>query len=227
MKFKLILCKRWLQFHWSNLRQSLSPSSPSIKTHHLPLSYHSQSNKKEQTNSRRILLFLLLWKIFESLDTFSLFLCVKDKREREMGVLFQVLTFAILSCFLYIIWRILFSCWISPAGVYLKLKKNGFGGPTPNFPLGNHKEIKSISRAAAAAAAASSSSYITTFSSSGTSEISNDIHSSVFPYFSQWQKSHGKTRDLLLLNLLSWSSGLYVCTFATVSVKRKDSWFLF
>ncbi|KAJ6761360.1 CYTOCHROME P450 FAMILY 72 PROTEIN [Salix purpurea] len=111
-----------------------------------------------------------------------------------MGVLFQVLIFAILSSFLYIIWRILFSCWISPAGVYLKLKKNGFGGPTPNFPLGNHKEIKNISRAAAAAAAASSSSssYTTTFSSSETSKISNDIHSSVFPYFSQWQKSHGK-----------------------------------
>jgi uncharacterized protein with PQ loop repeat len=117
-----------------------------------------------------------------------------------MGVLFQVLVVSILTASLYMIWRILFSCWISPAGAYLKLKKNGFGGPTPNFPLGNHKEIKNISRKAAAAAAASSTN-ITTFSSPGTSEISNDIHSSVFPYFSQWQKSHGKTRDLLLLNL--------------------------
>ncbi|KAH8486271.1 hypothetical protein H0E87_025327 [Populus deltoides] len=109
-----------------------------------------------------------------------------------MGVLFQVLVVSILTASLYMIWRILFSCWISPAGAYLKLKKNGFGGPTPNFPLGNHKEIKNISRKAAAAAAAASSTNITTFSSPGTSEISNDIHSSVFPYFSQWQKSHGK-----------------------------------
>jgi len=116
-----------------------------------------------------------------------------------MGVLFQVLVVSILTASLYMIWRILFSCWISPAGAYLKLKKNGFGGPTPNFPLGNHKEIKNISRKAAAAAASSTN--ITTFSSPGTSEISNDIHSSVFPYFSQWQKSHGKTHDLLLLNL--------------------------
>ncbi|CAK7337306.1 unnamed protein product [Dovyalis caffra] len=108
-----------------------------------------------------------------------------------MGVLFQVLIFAILGCFLYIIWRILFSCWILPARAYLKLKKNGFGGPTPNFPLGNHKEIKRISREAAAASS-STTTNTTTSSSSGSSKISNDIHSTVFPYFSQWQKSHGK-----------------------------------
>ncbi|WCJ36661.1 cytochrome P450 family 715 subfamily A polypeptide 1 [Euphorbia peplus] len=60
---------------------------------------------------------------------------------------------------------------------YMKLRKNGFGGPTPNFPMGNLKEMKKIT-----AAASSSSSF----------NISNDIHYSVFPYFSQWQKSHGK-----------------------------------
>ncbi|KAL3570384.1 hypothetical protein D5086_027633 [Populus alba] len=124
-----------------------------------------------------------------------------------MGVLFQVLVVSILAASLYMIWRILFSCWISPARAYLKLKKNGFGGPTPNFPLGNHKEIKNISRKAAAAA---SSTDISTFSSPGTSEISNDIHSSVFPYFSQWQKSHGKTHDLLLLNLPVSTEGIHL-----------------
>ncbi|KAJ6358503.1 hypothetical protein OIU76_000253 [Salix suchowensis] len=108
-----------------------------------------------------------------------------------MGVLFQVLVFIFLGSFLHVIGRILFSCWISPSRTHLKLRKNGFGGPTPNFPLGNHKEIKRISRKAAASSS-NNNINATTFSSSGFSKISNDIHSSVFPYFSQWQKSHGK-----------------------------------
>ncbi|KAL9335788.1 hypothetical protein Peur_072969 [Populus x canadensis] len=99
-----------------------------------------------------------------------------------MGVLiFQVLIFSFLGSFFNVIWRILFSCWILPGRAHMKLKKNGFRGPTPNFPLGNHREIKRISREATVSS-----------SSSGSSKISNDIHSSVFPYFSQWQKSHGK-----------------------------------
>ncbi|KAB5532465.1 hypothetical protein DKX38_019135 [Salix brachista] len=98
-------------------------------------------------------------------------------------------------------------------GTHLKLRKNGFGGPTPNFPLGNHKEIKRISRKAAASASSSSSNNInaTTFSSSGFSKISNDIHSSVFPYFSQWQKSHGTEPFLYIADpdfLKEMSSGV-------------------
>ncbi|KDP22268.1 hypothetical protein JCGZ_26099 [Jatropha curcas] len=63
---------------------------------------------------------------------------------------------------------------------YMKLKRNGFGGPTPKFPLGNIKEIKKISTTT------------NSTSSSGFLNFSNDIHSTVFPYFAQWQKSHGK-----------------------------------
>lgn len=106
-------------------------------------------------------------------------------------LIFQVLIFSFLGSFFNVIWRILFSCWILPGRAHMKLKKNGFRGPTPNFPLGNHREIKRISREATVSSSSSSS--------SGSSKISNDIHSSVFPYFSQWQKSHGKTHDLLLL----------------------------
>ncbi|KDP22269.1 hypothetical protein JCGZ_26100 [Jatropha curcas] len=60
---------------------------------------------------------------------------------------------------------------------YMKLKKNGFGGPTPKFPLGNIVEMKKIS---------------TSSTSSGSLNFSNDIHPTVLPYFAQWQKSHGK-----------------------------------
>ncbi|KAG5234589.1 cytokinin hydroxylase [Salix suchowensis] len=96
-----------------------------------------------------------------------------------MGVLFQVLVFIFLGSFLHVIGRILFCCWISPSRTHLKLRKNGFGG--------NQKDCRK-----AAASSSNNNINATTFSSSGFSKISNDIHSSVFPYFSQWQKSHGK-----------------------------------
>ncbi|KAK6925821.1 Cytochrome P450, partial [Dillenia turbinata] len=64
------------------------------------------------------------------------------------------------------------SCWFFPNQTYRKLKKNGYRGPTPNFPLGNTKEM------------------ITKPTESP--GVFNDIHSFVFPYFARWQKSHGK-----------------------------------
>ncbi|OAY30366.1 cytokinin hydroxylase isoform X1 [Manihot esculenta] len=82
--------------------------------------------------------------------------------------------------FLYLLFRLLISFWISPARTYTKLKRNGFGGPTPKFPLGNIEEMKKISASSVAKV------------SSGSLAVSNDIHSAVFPYFAQWQKSHGK-----------------------------------
>ncbi|KAJ4849079.1 hypothetical protein Tsubulata_045231 [Turnera subulata] len=79
---------------------------------------------------------------------------------------------------LYIFSRLLFSFWIYPIRAHLKLKRNGFGGPSPNFPLGNLKEMRKISQEAS--------------SVSGSSKISHDIHSTVFPYFATWKQSHGK-----------------------------------
>ncbi|KAE8682334.1 subtilase family protein [Hibiscus syriacus] len=74
----------------------------------------------------------------------------------------------------------LFSCWILPILVYDKLGKNVFGGPTPTFPLGNIRDMKTVSKKNMKD------------DSSSSSTISHDIHSTVFPHFSRWQKSHGK-----------------------------------
>ncbi|KAJ1391042.1 Cytochrome P450 [Sesbania bispinosa] len=71
-----------------------------------------------------------------------------------------------------------FSWWVIPIQTHKKLKRCGFGGPTPSFPLGNIKEM--IKRE-----------NIIKFSVVS-SNLWHDIHSYVFPYFSSWQKSHGK-----------------------------------
>ncbi|KAK8521280.1 hypothetical protein V6N13_077400 [Hibiscus sabdariffa] len=84
-------------------------------------------------------------------------------------------------CFsLYLLLTLLFSCWIIPIRAYRKIKKNGFVGPTPSFPMGNIREIKNNSK-----------NYVDD-SSLGSSGISHDIHSIVFPYFARWQKCYGK-----------------------------------
>ncbi|KAF5480417.1 hypothetical protein F2P56_001169 [Juglans regia] len=90
--------------------------------------------------------------------------------------LFRAFSIAMVAFFLFLTWRILFSCWISPTQVYQKLRRNGFGGPTPSFPLGNITEMTKKNGG----------------SSLGPSKSAHDIHSSVFPYFARWQKSHGK-----------------------------------
>ncbi|KAA8539924.1 hypothetical protein F0562_026616 [Nyssa sinensis] len=77
------------------------------------------------------------------------------------------------------LWRLFYSCWILPNRAYQKLRKNGFGGPTPSFPMGNINDMKKRV-------------IINGDSDFGSSKVTNDIHSTVFPYFAQWQKSHGK-----------------------------------
>ncbi|KAL4347940.1 hypothetical protein GQ457_17G025340 [Hibiscus cannabinus] len=81
---------------------------------------------------------------------------------------------------LYLLLTLLFSCWILPIRAYRKIKKNGFVGPIPSFPMGNIREMKNNSK-----------NYVDD-SSLGSSGISHDIHSTVFPYFARWQKSYGK-----------------------------------
>ncbi|KAL5567988.1 hypothetical protein UlMin_024563 [Ulmus minor] len=80
--------------------------------------------------------------------------------------------------FLILLWRLLFCFWISPTLAYRKLRGNGFGGPLPCFPLGNLKEMKKNNNKSYAL---------------GSSNVTHDIHSTAFPYFSTWQKSYGKT----------------------------------
>lgn len=79
--------------------------------------------------------------------------------------------------------KVVISCWILPILAHRKLKRNGFEGPSPSFPLGNITEMKKIMKAAAAATA------VTNGSSSN--NLSHDIHSTIFPHFAQWQNSYG------------------------------------
>ncbi|XP_052210465.1 cytokinin hydroxylase-like [Diospyros lotus] len=87
----------------------------------------------------------------------------------------------VLSFFiLYMLWTVLYSCLILPNQVYQKIRRNGFGGPTPSFPLGNISDMRKKNTSS------------TDSSSLISSKISHDIHSTVFPYFAKWQKVHGK-----------------------------------
>ncbi|KAE8722475.1 subtilase family protein [Hibiscus syriacus] len=88
------------------------------------------------------------------------------------------LSLAMAACLLYLFLRLSFSWWILPIQAFRRIKKNGFGGPTPSFPLGNITEMKNSKNV--------------DDSSLGFSGISHDIHSSAFPYFAKWQKTHGK-----------------------------------
>ncbi|KAL2550419.1 Cytochrome [Forsythia ovata] len=71
--------------------------------------------------------------------------------------------------------RLLFSWWILPNLVNKKLQANGFSGPKPSFPFGNLNDMKKKKKSA-----------------DSSSIISHDIHFTAFPYFSRWQKLHGK-----------------------------------
>ncbi|KAH7538027.1 hypothetical protein FEM48_Zijuj03G0155800 [Ziziphus jujuba var. spinosa] len=96
----------------------------------------------------------------------------------ELVGLYQSFPLATGFFLLILVWKLLFCCWISPTLAYLKLKKNGFGGPSPSFPLGNISDMTKKSKSIS-------------FGSS-LDIINHDIHSKVFPYFSMWQKSYGK-----------------------------------
>ncbi|XP_041009654.1 cytokinin hydroxylase-like [Juglans microcarpa x Juglans regia] len=89
----------------------------------------------------------------------------------------ELSSIAMVMIFLSVSGRILFSCWIKPTLVHQKLRRNGFGGPTPSFPLGNITEMTEKNGG----------------SSLRSSNITHhDIHSIAFPYFARWQKLHGK-----------------------------------
>ncbi|CAN1158777.1 Cytochrome P450 714C2 [Linum perenne] len=88
----------------------------------------------------------------------------------------------------YLCWNVVYAFWVSPLGAYYKLRRNGFGGPTPSFPVGNIKEMRTIAKVTATTTATC----VVSPSTAGAAGISHDIHSAVFPYFSQWQNSHGK-----------------------------------
>uniref|UniRef100_A0ACD5ZBL9 Uncharacterized protein n=1 Tax=Avena sativa TaxID=4498 RepID=A0ACD5ZBL9_AVESA len=71
----------------------------------------------------------------------------------------------------------LYAACLSPAATRRRLRKAGFGGPAPSFPLGNLSEI---------AASCSTSS-----SAPASGVVSSDIHGAVFPYFARWRAAFG------------------------------------
>lgn len=91
----------------------------------------------------------------------------------------DVVAFAMAAFISFLLWRVLYTCWVLPIRAYRKLAVNGFSGPPPSFPLGNIADMKKTKRK------------IELSSCSSSLTVSNDIHSSVFPYFAQWQKDHG------------------------------------
>ncbi|XP_010038441.2 cytokinin hydroxylase [Eucalyptus grandis] len=66
---------------------------------------------------------------------------------------------------------------------YQKLKRNGFKGPSPVFPLGNIMDMKRAIEEGSRSVKSDDESFNT---------VSHDIHSTVFPYYACWQRSHGK-----------------------------------
>ncbi|XP_062075009.1 cytokinin hydroxylase-like [Humulus lupulus] len=96
----------------------------------------------------------------------------------------QALWFAIIlvfGTFFFLFWRVAHSWWVSPNRVYRNLRENGFGGPTPSFPLGNASEMRRKSSSNNEAEVVPSKNI-----------ISHDLHSTVFPHFALWRKIYGK-----------------------------------
>ncbi|KAL8153497.1 hypothetical protein V2J09_011257 [Rumex salicifolius] len=83
---------------------------------------------------------------------------------------------------LFILWKLLFSCYLKPMMALKNLKNHGFTGPTPSFPLGNLLSMKNKIKEEEEDVVNGASS----------PKISHDIHSTSFPYFASWQRSHGK-----------------------------------
>ncbi|XP_068646295.1 cytokinin hydroxylase [Aristolochia californica] len=76
---------------------------------------------------------------------------------------------------------VVFQCWIRPICANRKLKKNGYSGPPPVFPLGNMNEMMNKRKKMKGGGGSDLS-----------LNISHDIHSTVFPFFAEWRQIYGK-----------------------------------
>ncbi|PSS33072.1 Cytokinin hydroxylase [Actinidia chinensis var. chinensis] len=97
----------------------------------------------------------------------------------EFLVNFHALSLVIGFFFLFMLWRALCCYRIMPNLAYHKLKRSGFRGPTPSFPLGNLSEMMRDKIG-------------NNSSLSPSPNITHDFHSTLFPYFAKWQKFYGK-----------------------------------
>ncbi|GMH08984.1 hypothetical protein Nepgr_010824 [Nepenthes gracilis] len=96
-----------------------------------------------------------------------------------MGFVQIVAVAMVALVFFILLWSLLSACVLAPIKAHQKLRKSGFSGPKPSFPLGNLGEMKKGREICPSA---------------GCSQVnvSHDIHSSSLPYFANWQKLHGK-----------------------------------
>ncbi|KAK7315054.1 hypothetical protein VNO77_33586 [Canavalia gladiata] len=99
------------------------------------------------------------------------FLVLSESVVTIMSIIFAICLWLLIT--LTYLWYVL------PKQKLEHLKRCGFEGPIPCFPFGNIKEMNMKLK----------SSLSSSFSSSFES---HDIHSTVSPYYSSWQKSHGK-----------------------------------
>uniref|UniRef100_A0A166A0L4 Uncharacterized protein n=1 Tax=Daucus carota subsp. sativus TaxID=79200 RepID=A0A166A0L4_DAUCS len=101
-----------------------------------------------------------------------------------MGVhwVFSDIKLALAMSLLSVVLKICLQLWILPNITYLRIKRNGLSGPSPRFPLGNITDMVAHSKKNDDPSSSSCDSNI----------MSHHIHSKVFPYFAQWQQSHGK-----------------------------------
>ncbi|XP_073290802.1 cytokinin hydroxylase [Primulina huaijiensis] len=104
--------------------------------------------------------------------------------ESSLQLLFPSSLAMAASVVLFVMGRLVFSWYILPYLAYRQLMSNGFSGPKPSFPLGNLNDMKKKKD--------DKIEYSISPSTSSSCKISNDIHSTVFPYFVQWQKLFGK-----------------------------------
>ncbi|XP_010555669.1 PREDICTED: cytokinin hydroxylase-like [Tarenaya hassleriana] len=74
--------------------------------------------------------------------------------------------------------KLVLSCWVFPIRALRKLRKNGFAGPSPSFPMGNLDEMKRLKVESACKTKATA--------------ITHDIHSAALPHFARWQQQYGK-----------------------------------
>ncbi|KAG2655113.1 cytochrome P450 714D1-like [Panicum virgatum] len=77
------------------------------------------------------------------------------------------------------------AAWLSPAATRRRLRRAGFDGPRPSFPLGNLPEITATTMAAVKTT-------LPLLPASSSSSSISDVHAAVFPYFARWRQAFGK-----------------------------------
>ncbi|RWV95933.1 hypothetical protein GW17_00041391 [Ensete ventricosum] len=100
--------------------------------------------------------------------------CIRVEFMESLLISTQSLGLAMGGLLLFLLAGAISVFWVWPAETWLRLRRNGFGGPSPLFPLGNLMEMSKKGEAP----------------SPVSSSITHDIHSSVFPYFSRWRNAY-------------------------------------